>query len=67
MVRRISNTPRDRFMVEVNAELLKFERREGELRRIEREERAARLQLPLDKFDSRDDGWRRNKVRRSEL
>jgi hypothetical protein len=67
MVRRISNTTRDRFMVEVNAELLKFERREGELRRIEREERAAKLQLPLDKFDSRDGSWRRNKILRSEL
>jgi hypothetical protein len=64
MVRRISNTTRDRFMVEVNAELLKFERREGELRRIEREERAAKLQLPLD---SRDGSWRRNKILRSEL
>ena len=67
MARHVSNTSRDRFMVEVNAELLKFERREGEFRRIERQERAAKLQLPLDKFDSRDGGLRRNKLLGREL
>jgi hypothetical protein len=67
MARHVSNTSRDRFMVEVNAELLKFERREGEFRRIERQERAAKLQLPLDKFDSRDGGRRRNKLLGREL
>lgn len=67
MVKHISNTPRDRFMLEVNAELIKFERREGEFRKMERQERAAKLQLPLDKFDGRDANWRRNKILRSEL
>jgi hypothetical protein len=65
MVKRIANAARDRFMLEVNAELIKFEQREGEFRKRERQERAARLQLPLDKFDSRDGSWRRNK--RSEM
>ena len=65
MVKRIANAARDRFMLEVNAELIKFERSEGEFRRRERQERAARLQLPLDKFDS-DDGSRR-RIKRSEM
>lgn len=70
MVGNIAKTPREGFMREVNAELLKFERREGEFRKMERQERAAKLQLPLgkyDSYDSRDSTWRRSKTRESDM
>jgi hypothetical protein len=40
-------TPRDRFLSAAQKELMDFERRENEFRKIEREERAAELHLPL--------------------
>ncbi len=46
---RIDATPRKRFMQAVSDELTKFERCEAELRKSERQERAAELHLPLDR------------------
>jgi hypothetical protein len=46
---RLAATPRDRFLKAAQKELIAFERREREFRKAEREERAAKLQLPLDK------------------
>ncbi|WP_208829826.1 hypothetical protein [Bradyrhizobium neotropicale] len=42
---------RDRLREVVVNEMLKFERKESEFRRKDREERAAELRLPLDKLD----------------
>jgi hypothetical protein len=44
---RIDTTVRERFMQVVSDELAKFERQEAELRKDERQERAARLHLPI--------------------
>jgi hypothetical protein len=38
--------PRDDFMIEAKRELIAFERKEHELRRQERRERAEHLQMP---------------------
>ncbi len=46
---RIDATPRERFMQAVSDELTKFERHEAELRKRDRQERAAELHLPLDR------------------
>jgi hypothetical protein len=40
----------------VNDELTKFERSERELRKKDRDERAKRLRLPVEKYDAGD--WR---------
>ena len=40
-------TPRDRFLEAAQKELLAFERREREFRKKDREDRAAKLQLPI--------------------
>ncbi|GLR87630.1 hypothetical protein GCM10007857_43410 [Bradyrhizobium iriomotense] len=42
---------RDRFLEAAMNEMIKFERKESEFRRKDREERAAELRLPLDKLD----------------
>jgi hypothetical protein len=46
---RVDVTERKRFMQAVSDELAKFERHEAELRKRERQERAAELRLPLDR------------------
>ncbi|QOZ29632.1 hypothetical protein [Bradyrhizobium sp. CCBAU 51753] len=45
------------FMRATNDELAKFERREREFRKKDRDERAKRLQLPVETYDAED--WRR--------
>lgn len=45
----IAATSRDRFMRAAEKEMAKFERREIEFRRKDRDERAAELQIPLSK------------------
>ena len=45
---------RTRFMQAVNEELDKFERGERELRKKDRDERAKRLQMPVEKYDTKD-------------
>lgn len=40
-------TPRDRFLEAAQKELAAFERREREFLKKEREERAAKLQIPI--------------------
>ncbi|WP_050420539.1 hypothetical protein [Bradyrhizobium tropiciagri] len=51
-----AGTSHAQFMRAANDELAKFERREREFRRKDRDERAKRLQLPLEKYDTED--WR---------
>ncbi|WP_441277260.1 hypothetical protein AB7783_07320 [Tardiphaga sp. 172_B4_N1_3] len=48
---QVSMTPRERFMRMAQDEMLAFEKREGALRKKDREERAAQLKLPLDVDD----------------
>jgi hypothetical protein len=50
---QLAITPRDRFLEAAEKELIAFERREREFIKKDREERAAKLQLPLDKIFSR--------------
>jgi hypothetical protein len=45
----IAKTPREHFMRGVDDELAKFERKERAFRQAEREERAARLKLPIER------------------
>jgi hypothetical protein len=47
MVTGIGKTPREHFMRTVDNELAKFERKERAFQQAERDERAARLRLPL--------------------
>jgi hypothetical protein len=47
---QLAVTPRDRFLQAAERELIAFERREREFLKRDREERAARLQIPLDKI-----------------
>jgi hypothetical protein len=47
-------TPRDRFLKAAEKELIAFERREREFLKKDREERAAKLQFPLDKILTRN-------------
>jgi len=49
MIKRtgIAKTPREHFMRAVDDELAKFERKERAFRQSERDERAARLKLPI--------------------
>ena len=47
---QLAITPRDRFLQAAEKELVAFERREREFLKRDREERAARLQIPLDKI-----------------
>ena len=44
-------TPRDRLLEAAKEEIANFERREIEFRKKDREERAAALNLPLDKIN----------------
>jgi hypothetical protein len=46
---RVAKSPREHFMRAVDDEFSKFERNERALRQAERAERAAQLQLPLDR------------------
>jgi hypothetical protein len=45
--RRIAKTPHEHFMRAANDELANFQRTEQAFQRAERDERAARLRLPL--------------------
>jgi hypothetical protein len=45
----IAKTPREHFMRAAEDELAKFERKERAFRQADRDERAAKLRLPLDK------------------
>lgn len=47
-------TSRTRFMQAVSEELTKFERREREFRKKDRDERAKGLQMPVEKYDAED-------------
>jgi hypothetical protein len=47
----MSATSRDRFIRAAEKEMAKFERREMEFRKKDREERAAELQIALSKDD----------------
>jgi hypothetical protein len=49
-----ARTSHTRFMRAVNEELAKFERSEQEFRQKDREERAKRLQMPVEKYDAGD-------------
>ena len=49
---QLAITPRDRFLEAAEKELIAFERREREFLKRDREERAARLQIPLDKIEA---------------
>jgi hypothetical protein len=46
---QIAETPKDRFVRAAQNEMTKFERQEIEFRKKDREERAARLRIPLPK------------------
>lgn len=48
---QLEMTPRDRVLEAARKELVKFERRESEFRRKDREERAAELRLPLEEMN----------------
>ncbi|WP_420967296.1 hypothetical protein [Bradyrhizobium sp. B120] len=54
-----ASTSHTDFMRAANDELTKFERRDREFRRKDRDERAKRLQLPVEKYDAED--WRARK------
>jgi hypothetical protein len=47
---QLAVTPRDRFLQAAEKELIAFERREREFLKRDREERAAKLQIPFDKI-----------------
>ena len=47
---QLAITPRDRFLQAAEKELIAFERREQEFQKRDREERAAKLQIPLNKI-----------------
>ena len=47
---QLAITPRDRFLQAAEKELVAFERREREFLKRDSEERAAKLQIPLDKI-----------------
>jgi hypothetical protein len=49
---QLAVTPRDRFLEAAQKELIAFERREREFSKKERQERAAQLQIPLDRIAS---------------
>jgi hypothetical protein len=49
-------TPRERFLEAALKELEKFERRENDFLKKERQDRAVELKLYLDKFTSRRPG-----------
>ena len=44
----LEQKPRDRFLEAVRKELAAFERREREFRKMDRKERAAQMQLPVE-------------------
>jgi hypothetical protein len=52
---RIARTPREHFMRAVEDELSKFEQKERGFRQADREERAAKLRLPVDRDRPRSD------------
>ena len=45
---QVGQTPREHFVKTVRDELVKFERKEIEFQKMERDQRAARLRLPID-------------------
>ena len=47
---QLAVTPRDRFLQAAEKELIAFERREREFLKKDREERATKLQIPLNKI-----------------
>ena len=47
---QLAVTPRDSFLEAAQKELIAFELREREFQKRDREERAAKLQLPVDKI-----------------
>jgi hypothetical protein len=47
-------TSRTRFMQAANEERTKFERCEREFRKKDRDDRAKRLQMPVEKYDAKD-------------
>jgi hypothetical protein len=47
---QLAITPRDRFLETAQKELIAFEQREREFLKRDREERAAKLQIPLNKI-----------------
>jgi hypothetical protein len=47
---QLAITPRDRFLQAAEKELIAFECREREFQKKDREERAAKLQIPLNKI-----------------
>jgi hypothetical protein len=49
-----AGTSRSRFMQAVSEELTKFERREREFRKKDRDERAKGLEMPVEKYDAED-------------
>jgi len=46
---QLAVTPRDRFLEAAQKELVAFEQREREFSRKERQERAAQLQIPIER------------------
>jgi hypothetical protein len=46
---QLALTPRDRFMQAAQEQLAAFEQREREFSRKERQERAAQLQIPIER------------------
>jgi hypothetical protein len=46
---QLAITPRDRFLEAAQKELIAFEQREREFSRKERQERAAQLQIPVER------------------
>ena len=48
MTTQLALTPRDRFLQAAEKEMIDFERREIEFRKMERQERAAELRLPIE-------------------
>jgi hypothetical protein len=47
---RLAVTPRDRFLEAAQKELVAFEQREREFREKDRQERAEKLQIPIDQL-----------------
>ena len=56
---QLAITPRDRFLHAAEREIIAFERREQEFLKKDREERAARLQIPLDKITAHNQAKKR--------
>jgi hypothetical protein len=51
---QLAVTPRDRFLEAARKELIAFEQREREFRKLDQQQRALELQIPIEKSEPHD-------------